>query len=197
MPSQSAGRSSTSVRVPGRVARRGCLRAGARTDNAVFVPACSSPLAVAQRPRVAARSPMSGVSVAGDDSGQVGTRNARPVSAGSPAAGRRTSQGSCRSIRQRLFTSMRIPTFRCAAPARCGAMSGASLPGYAGGPVRMRNAHPVHSSRPAAQGFRASRCIAGDVGEWRAPVELGQMALLRRLGGILGGRLRRDHEFVA
>jgi hypothetical protein len=56
-------RSSTSVRVPGRVARRGCLRAGARTDNAVFVPAFSSPLAVAQRPRVAARSPISGASL--------------------------------------------------------------------------------------------------------------------------------------
>ena len=36
--------------------------AGARTDNALFTPACSSPPSIAMRPRVAARSPMSGAS---------------------------------------------------------------------------------------------------------------------------------------
>ena len=47
--------------------------AGARTDNALFAPACSSPPSVALRPRVAARSSMSGASWCGDEGGSVRT----------------------------------------------------------------------------------------------------------------------------
>ena len=53
--------------------------AGARTDNARLSGARASPPSVAQRPRVAARSSMSGASWAGDASGWVRTRTARPA----------------------------------------------------------------------------------------------------------------------
>ena len=71
------GRSSTRVRVPGRIVRRGPSRfgtlagatarqAGARKDNAYFTSAPSSPSSVALRRRVAGVSPMSGATRPGE-----------------------------------------------------------------------------------------------------------------------------------
>ena len=81
--------------LPGRVVARGvgllerrrALReAGARTDNAHFTPACSSPPSAALLPRVAARSSMTGASV-GDAGDRVRTRKCSisPLGAQSPA----------------------------------------------------------------------------------------------------------------
>jgi hypothetical protein len=49
----------------GRVARRGAPRGGARSDNALVTPACSSPPSDALRRRVPARSPISSASLPG------------------------------------------------------------------------------------------------------------------------------------
>ena len=125
----------------------GVREAGARTDNALFTPACSSPPSVALRPRVAARSPMSGASLPATRRTSA-TRNARPVRravrfskqrgrAGfgvraSVGRGPPTGRGSRRSIRfarleleriTPLHAGALIATFRCAAPARCGAFA--------------------------------------------------------------------------
>jgi hypothetical protein len=60
-PPTSAGRSLTSVRVPGRVVRRRRSVGGRTNEKPRFTLACSSRPSVAPRPRVAARSPMSDV----------------------------------------------------------------------------------------------------------------------------------------
>jgi hypothetical protein len=67
--------------------------AGARTDNAVFTPSGSPPPSVASRPRVAARSPMSGAIVAGDAGGRVRHRRACASVVASFATGVPTASG--------------------------------------------------------------------------------------------------------
>jgi hypothetical protein len=76
------GRVTVSVKVP-------AVRSGSQgwraNGSCLFTPPCSSPLSVPPRPRVAARSPMSGASLAGDGGGRMRGRTAQPVFSGSAA----------------------------------------------------------------------------------------------------------------
>jgi hypothetical protein len=63
-----------------------CHKVGSRTDYALFAPPRSLPPSDAMRPRAAARSPMRGAVVAGDEGGRVRTRNAHPAPSGSPGS---------------------------------------------------------------------------------------------------------------
>jgi len=70
--------------------------AGARTVNALFTPAHSSPPSVAMRPRVAAHSPMSGTSLPATETAECTDERARPLAAsfaaGCSRAGSRTNR---------------------------------------------------------------------------------------------------------
>jgi hypothetical protein len=63
IPRSGVGRSSTSLRGPGRGVRPGCSQAGARTGIALFTAARSLLPSIAMRPRVAPGSQMSGASL--------------------------------------------------------------------------------------------------------------------------------------
>jgi len=96
------------------------------TVNAFFTPACSSPPSVATRPRAAARSPMRGASLPATKAAAVVIdERARPWSRLSPRAlRRRQALRHARLEPERmtaLHTGALVATFRCAAPARCGA----------------------------------------------------------------------------
>jgi hypothetical protein len=89
LPPTSGGRSSTTVRVPGRVVRHGrsvmerwrVLRFARLVREQRMIaspPARSSPHSVVHRPRGAARSPMIGASLPGDAGGRAWTRSPHP-----------------------------------------------------------------------------------------------------------------------
>jgi hypothetical protein len=95
-----------------------------------FTPARSSPRSIALRPRVAARSPMSGASWPGDGCGR--------GAAGLPAGSRKTI-----CIGTSLHAGVLSAALRCAAPARCGALADTRRVGAGdgGGRGRTRNDH--------------------------------------------------------
>ena len=127
--------------------------AGARTDEALFTLARSSPPSIALRPRVAARSPMSGASwpatqaACTDERARPGSRRSpRALRCGMSAVAAATARRASVASAHRKWppTGVRLPpfdpgssrrwsgllavpagvliaTFRCAAPARCGA----------------------------------------------------------------------------
>ena len=92
--------------------------AGARTDNAPSTPSCSSPAPIARRPRVAARSPMSGASLAADE----GRARVHPrVPHGLPGFDVRASAGRAAANAPR-FLAVRFSPYQCAhghLPSRC------------------------------------------------------------------------------
>jgi hypothetical protein len=106
-----ARRSATSVRVPGRVVRRrGVRQVGARTDHALSAPACSSRPSITTRPRVAARSAMSGAPLRRRGL----SRNPRPVPSGqrgSAAATKLDLERMALASRRRVHRRLRL---RCA-----------------------------------------------------------------------------------
>jgi hypothetical protein len=80
----------------------------------VFTAACASPPSVALRPRVAARSPMSGAALEGGAGGWVYWRACASLAAGVREAGLERMTA--------LHTCAPIAAIRCDAPARCGAL---------------------------------------------------------------------------
>ena len=163
--SNSQGRSSsTGGRAPGRVVRRG--RAGVGPScrsirfeslaferiNARFTPACSSPPSVAMRPRVAARSPMSGASL----------RRRRRARADAKGSGQSGAVG----VDERAPAWPRRSRRAC----RCGALAGVTVrkPGARtdGAPSHAALIAAFHRNAPARSGAfaDAQRVVAGDGG---------------------------------
>jgi hypothetical protein len=69
--------------------------AGARTDSTLFTSACSSPPAVALRPRLAARSPMSGASWPATEADGERMRNAHPPPGQSGSSSNAPARAAC------------------------------------------------------------------------------------------------------